>query len=857
MDAFVQLGFVKAGTNVHNFEPLRLMSFYNLVDNKIIEFASKYPDAYRYMPRRAYDYLRPPPILSELYPKLSGKRNGSWFIDLFMLRPVLEIGSIRLSNEQRTKNFKLTYGYSMEPPHGVRFYYLQDMRYGVRTPQGWGCVLRAADLQQIEASPNKADLIQAVTQKQPIFVEMEEIDDLDTLMEWLVAFKEREEQIPCTILSVDDHKAWGDRIGKLSEIPNSKILTAGTTISSLSTLVSSLKRVSSQWSERLVFGSAYPETQKGDGVSEVISFLLSRSLNASKEDLQRILGGNLLQLLAPRPLFQHTIENKTAVVAEGALGKSALKELARLSHILSTRKVRNLISVDFMVSKSGALIDHNTAIINVASPSSTGASSLALLIERDGTLRISGWKKMFTETLHSRERDMFITLVRASTQSSAPILNSPSHLSRFNEEVLRCLQVSQPREILSALHFNVLTGRADQGKFLLTEEDMRAMDLRQGDTILVFDPESNNWCAGQVETYPNGRAKHILMSEIDANSFGLKSSCVVDLVKYEGKTTSLHSTVFAIHHEERLLSAEDTAYIHLHQDEISKSLHGRVLGKDERFYLNGSDRELYLTLYDSSPSLLSGNLGIIDSSAIDLRPIQYLKEFNVILAINLSRDSEEDRIRLKGRQSIRARLQPLIAKAPEVDQFLSSLDSYVSYAEAAVLFCLVTINHILLNRTNGKMGLALPEKYSIQKGSVIQPFVHFAEDLRNEEVLLSIVYSLIDRARDESAQHGGIDSFRSIAEQMDDFGPELPTLIVLFTDEPLDQDEQSPFIKSISRHQMYTLDAMGMGSQVSETGSKKTLRFLKGQFIPLDFISLSTIEEYLLSSIAKLTFKTH
>ena len=158
MDAFVQLGFVKVGTHVHNFEPLRLMSFYNLVDNRVIEFASKYSDAFRFMPRRAYDYLRPPPILDELYPQVTGQRERGWFFDFFILRPVMGIGDVRLPPVQRLKNFKLTYSYSMESPYSVRFYHLQDMRYGEQTPQGWGCVVNASDLVEIDKTPNYQDL---------------------------------------------------------------------------------------------------------------------------------------------------------------------------------------------------------------------------------------------------------------------------------------------------------------------------------------------------------------------------------------------------------------------------------------------------------------------------------------------------------------------------------------------------------------------------------------------------------------------------------------------------------------------------------------------------------------------------
>ena len=54
----------------------------------------------------------------------------------------------------------------------------------------------------------------------------------------------------------------------------------------------------------LAFASSYPETQIGDSVSEILSYFFSRNLSASPAEIQRIIGGNMLELLPPRPPYE-------------------------------------------------------------------------------------------------------------------------------------------------------------------------------------------------------------------------------------------------------------------------------------------------------------------------------------------------------------------------------------------------------------------------------------------------------------------------------------------------------------------------------------------------------------------------
>ena len=81
IDASLQLGIVRAGTLIQTFDPDRAFSYYNMVENQLHDFAAHYPGAFQYLPRRAYDYLKKPQLLSEFTEEASDLAQSSWLAD--------------------------------------------------------------------------------------------------------------------------------------------------------------------------------------------------------------------------------------------------------------------------------------------------------------------------------------------------------------------------------------------------------------------------------------------------------------------------------------------------------------------------------------------------------------------------------------------------------------------------------------------------------------------------------------------------------------------------------------------------------------------------------------------------------
>ncbi|MHA2359283.1 MAG: hypothetical protein ACXAB5_03340 [Candidatus Thorarchaeota archaeon] len=450
VDTSLQLGIVRAGQDIRTFDPNRVYSYYNMVENQLNDFSSLYPGSFRYIPRRVYDYLRKPRLLSEFYHGSLASSEASWIADYLVVKPLINLGETPLPTLQQEANAKSIYRWATMPPHSPRIYHLQDMREGRRTDPGWGCVLRTTDLTLALKGPNRADLLDYIKTNKPVFIELGPSEELDPLLEWLVLLKQAGLKTPSLVLGAKNHKDWGKNITRLLDVPRSKVLTSGATISSLSTLVRHMRKTQSDahWSKRLIFSSAYPETQFGDSVSEIFSYLLSRNLAAEPDEIQRILGGNILAILPPRPAFLQYEENKTSVVAEESLGKAAMNELARMLQLLDARNMLGIVSLDHMIENDGGSIYLDSCVLTLKGPNSPKAISLALLLEKNGSVMFSGWKQAFSESLLSRDGILLATLVRANAKLEGPIFGSPAHLTRFDQALLTCLQVDKPKEIL-------------------------------------------------------------------------------------------------------------------------------------------------------------------------------------------------------------------------------------------------------------------------------------------------------------------------------------------------------------------------------------------------------------------------
>ncbi|MHA1768851.1 MAG: hypothetical protein ACTSV3_03265 [Candidatus Thorarchaeota archaeon] len=856
VDASLRLGIVRAGKSIQTFDPDRAFAFYAMVDNQVHDYAKKYSGAFKFLPRRAYDYLKEPHILREFYHGVSEPSCSSWLVDLLMTKPLIRIGDSILPDGQKEANAESVRRWANLPPHSPRVYGLQDMRLGRRTPSGWGCIVDAKDLGSILKGSNRNDLLTHIKAKRPVFVEMGEPEDLDSLLEWLVLIKEAGLTTPRTILSVRDHRAWSRDIGRLVEIPSSAVLTSGGTISSISSIIRRAKKEhGDSWSNHIMFASAYPETHLGDSISEVLSYLLSRNLSATPEEVQRILGGNILFWLPPRPPHLHYSDNPTSVMAEEALGKPSMNEMIRILQILRARGVLCTNSVDYTVESEGGRVFLDGAVVTVMDPVTEKATSLSLLIERSGALMISGWKRAFTDALVRRDSLLLRTLVRANAKLDGPIYGSPAHIARFDEALLKCLQVSSPRDVMSALHFGVEIAKTERGIYLMAPSDMESIEVRSGDRVLILDTKSGQWYAGTVREHERCREKTIVVSEEDADLFGLRTSSVVNVAKFDGEVTNLSKVVLSCD-SDLTTSAEALSHLHLHRDEVLNKIQGMLVGKDTVLQTRGAVSTLTLRIAETTPRLDTGHVGLLQDAETILRLSQTFSEIDVVLCISTGKQMRRRDVELATPGTVRASLQPLGERIPEVKEFVSRLEDKSSRAEISALGALLVLNQILHNRSDGRLGLITfaetSDKFTIQRGDIVQNYVRFREDLASEEVLVSLIYSILDTIKSSGGAEETSTAYRSIAEYLEDFGSERPTLVIMFSGGiGTYDDDHLPVLRSIAEQERYKLQVYKMGGKVSPSD----LRILKGlnaEVIETDRFAGLAFEGHLIDTIEEM-----
>ena len=812
-----------------------------MVENQLHDFAADYPGAFRYLPRRAYDYLKKPRFLNEFSQGSSEQSQSSWLSDSFMITPLIGFSNKVLPVSQQDANTESVYRWATMPPNSHRFYHLQDMRVNRRTPTGWGCILKTSDLKGATRSSNRSDLITHIKSARPIFIELESPEELDPLLEWLILLKDAGLNSPNLVLKARSQKGWNKEITRLLDIPNSKIMTAGGTISSLSTIIRYLKKEKgdSNWSNRLVFASSYPETQFGDSISEILSYLLSRNLSATPEEVQKILAGNLLSILPPRPPFLIFTENKMSVVAEESIGKAAMNELVRILQLLDARKVLRLASIDHMIGEDGGTIDLQSAVLTVIQENNEKATSISILNENNGALMISGWKKAFTDSVLKRDAMLLQTLVRANAKLDGPIYGSPAHLVRYDETLLDCLQVENPKMIMSALHFGVEIAKTEQGTFRMCKADMDALDLSNEEYVLALETRTGQFCAGLIKEHTRCSEKSIVISERDAKIIGFRESSVVNIVKLEEGISEIDKIVFAYSSRKNTPNSELISYVQLHREEILDSINNRMVGIGSKLQVGSSKFPLIMNIMRTDPKLTSGQIGKIIGDSIHLRPTQAFREFNIVLCLSKGMNMNKTHTSLKSLNTIIKELEPLSEKVPELKSFLKKLNQNPSQAEIAAMCALLVVDMLRQNQTDGRLGFVTfaetPDKFSIQHGGEVQPYVEFCGDLQSEEVLISLVLSILDTLKETGGREDMVGAYRSIAEYLEDFGTSKPTIVIAFTGTIGKYDEDHlPFLKAISEHERYHIDLYLMNKTEKLQSSLRVLKGIKSSVIPLE-----------------------
>jgi hypothetical protein len=510
-----------------------------------------------------------------------------------------------------------------------------------------------------------------------------------------------------------------------------------------------------------------------------------------------------------------------------------------------------------MIEDDGGTVNLDSAVLTVAEPNSEKAISLSIVMEKNGAVMISGWKKAFTDSLKKRDGMMLQTLVRANAKLDGPIFSSPAHLVRFDEALLKCLDVEEPRPIMSALHFGVEIAKTEKGVFLMSSTDMEALDVLADDYVLALETRTGQWCAGQVKEHSRCTERSIVVSEIDASIVGFHNSSVVNIVKIESEIPDINKIVLSYRPMKPSSNMELVSSMHLHEREILDSVQGRYVGVGSKLQAGSEIQPLTLNIGYTEPNLKSGQIGKISGDEMILRPCQAFRELNVVICISKGKNMSKKDIPLKTLRASIRELEELSKIVPEVGKFLNSLDKNPSRAEIAALSALLVVNTLAHNRTEGRFGLVTfaesPEKFSVQHGSEVRPYVEFLGDLQSEEVLVSLIFSILDSVRETGGHEEMVGAYRSIAEYLEDFGPARPTLLLVFSGNIGKYGEEHlPFIQAIKENERYQIEFFAFDKEKNQKGALRILKGIKARVLPIESFSSQLFIGHLLDVIDNL-----
>jgi hypothetical protein len=125
-----------------------------------------------------------------------------------------------------------------------------------------------------------------------------------------------------------------------------------------------------------------------------------------------------------------------------------------------------------------------------------------------------------------------------------------------------------------------------------------------------------------------------------------------------------------------------------------------------------------------------------------------------------------------------------------------------------------------------------PSKFTIQKVGESQEYIEFDDDIQNEEVFTSLIYSVLDAGELPEGDTNPESIFRSIAELLEDFGPERPTLVIVCSNKLGNPEgEIDSYLQAISANTNYRIDLLGSGNNFEIQKAKQAMHGLKSRIL--------------------------
>lgn len=858
VDANVNLGCVQSGKLKQEFGPDRLLNYYNQLENRIYEYSARYPDSFAYLPRRSYRYLMQPEIFKTINTDSQGRIQHSWLADQFVGTALSRVTSRKLDPKQSVENAREVRRLARSSTLSTRLYSLSDLGLALPPGEEWGWI---SDVHLLDSLSNtaKRTLRNAIQMHLPIAVRLTHQEEIVQLVEWLISVKEGGLKGPRILLIPNALRRFDENLLRLLDIPNTYLVTTNASISNLSSIISQLKKNHQKdWARKIVFGSGYPETQRGDSLSEIISFLLSKNLNLHPRDLQLILGGNMLRLLPGRPPFLSYIETKVKTQVRQQLGRVASGELSSIFRVIRRRNMRDFCSCDMLLEDGGGVVQSNQAFLSITKPGKNIATGLGLVIGRDESLDLHGWNDEISPHIDSRNAEGFLQMIGSSFAENGEELTDINELQVLTDRLLDSLRLDPEEDVVSSLHFTIAIGEEGGLNVCLNTEDMTALNLSEGEIATILECDSRRWWGAEANPQKHLERRHISTSKEFAEILSLEDESKVDVLKYSGQVQHPSDVIMKYDAHPKSVSPILPSFFHLHGSEIDSIIGRMFIGNGTHYRIMIGNRSINLELQGTRPEMKSGELCNLEQAQMKFVPKSLMEEFNLVICLETSERMALETIRMESPTALRARFSARGHQFSDLEQLKERIQERISMSDVSIATILILLNSMIENTTQGRFSfLTYDEKirrFSIQKGHNLDTSIGFRTEFSTKEVRDSLFYSVIDAAQEMIGVSRPEMVHRAIAEILEDFGSDRPTLVIVFTSEWNQYtDESIPFLDAISTRDDYQIDVVLPSYNESTIGASDDN--LNISFHTIERFSLLKIDKYILNTVDKLLQK--
>jgi hypothetical protein len=857
VDAHVNLGCIQAGKLEQEFGPDRLLRYYNHLENRIYEYAARYPESFSYLPRRAYRYLMEPDIFKTIRIDTMGQIQYSWLADQFVGTALSSVSSKKLEKKQSLENAQRMQNIARSSTLSTRLYYFRELGLTSKPGEAWGLILNAPLLDNLDNIARRV-LNNAIQMHLPIGVRLNQQDEIIQLVDWLISVKERGLEAPRLLIMPNSLRSFDENLLRLLDIPNTNLVTTNASISSLSSVISALKKKHPKdWAKRLIFGSGYPETQRGDSLSEILCFLLSKNLNLHHRELQLILGGNMLRLLPGRPPFLSFIETKTRVQAVQQLGKVASGELSRVFRVIGRKHMRDFCSCDMLIADDGAFVPTNQAFLSITKPNENTATGLGIILDQEESLALYGWNDKISSKIDSRDARAFLRAIDASLATESKTLTDINELQVLTDSVLDSLRIEADEDVVSSLRYILGIGDEKGGNISLNSEDMTALNLNEGEIIIVLESDSRRWWGAKAFSHGQLDKRHISTSKEFAAFLNLEEEAMVDVLKYSREMQYPSEVIMKYDAHPQSISPILPSFFHLHESDIDDALRKVYVGEGTDYKLVIGSRHIHLELQTTRPELETGQLCDLMQAYTRYVPKCLMEEFNLVICLETSEKMAVKKIAMDSPIALRTRLSERRHLFDDLENLKERIQEQTSMSDASIAAILILLNSMVENRTPGRFSFLTYDerirKFSIQKGHDLDTSIGFRTEFSTKEVRDSLFYSVIDSAQEMIGVSKPEMVHRAIAESLEDFGSDRPTLVLVFTTRwNQDAENSVPFLKAISKRDNYQVDVILPYQNESTVSDSDNLNI---SFHSIERFSLLEFDKYILNTVGKLLQK--